>query len=118
MASSEKDNGLFGGEEEGEADAIVKSCFLSDFSEGSETTSLISSLPEVLEDQRTTETTIQKFLGSAVQVKHFKFIRFVALMCTQFVTTCFSCALSVIMNKYQEQPHLLDPHLGTLHVQY
>ncbi|XP_037544964.1 tubulin-specific chaperone D [Nematolebias whitei] len=79
MASSDKDNGWFGGEEEGEEDATVKSCFLSDFSESSETTSLISSLPDVLEDQRTTEITIQKFL--------------------------------VIMNQYQEQPHLLDPHL-------
>lgn len=67
MASSDKDNGYFGGgEEEGEEDSIVKSCYLSDFSEMNETRSLISSLPDVLEDQRTTEITIQKFLGSAV----------------------------------------------------
>lgn len=66
MASSDKDNGWFGGEEEGEEDSIVESCLLSDFSEISETKSLISSLPDVLEDERTTEITIQKFLGSAV----------------------------------------------------
>ncbi|XP_017280923.1 tubulin-specific chaperone D [Kryptolebias marmoratus] len=79
MALSEADNGWSGGEEEGEVDVIVKTCVLSGFSESSDTRTLISSLPEIHEDDRTTETAIQRFL--------------------------------VIMNKYQEQPHLLDPHL-------
>lgn len=63
---SETNNGWSGGEEEGEADVIVKTCVLSDFSESSETRTLISSLPEIHEDQqRTIENTIQRFLGFA-----------------------------------------------------
>ncbi|XP_012726480.2 tubulin-specific chaperone D isoform X1 [Fundulus heteroclitus] len=75
---AENDN-TGGGEEEEEADAIVKTCVLGGFSESGETKTLISSLPEVHGDQRAREGAMEKF--------------------------------RVIMDRYQEQPHLLDPHL-------
>ncbi|KAM7387217.1 hypothetical protein PAMA_009704 [Pampus argenteus] len=81
MVLSETDNGCSGGEG-GDADIIVQTHVLGDFSESGETRALISSLPEVHGDIVTTESATQRFL--------------------------------VIMNRYQEQPHLLDPHLEWL----
>lgn len=31
---------------------------------------------------------------------------------TKKVKSCFWVAVAVMMDHYQEQPHLLDPHLG------
>uniref|UniRef100_A0A1A7XMF4 Tubulin-specific chaperone D n=1 Tax=Iconisemion striatum TaxID=60296 RepID=A0A1A7XMF4_9TELE len=81
MVLSETENGRSGGEEE-DTDAIVKTCVLSGFNESSEIRTLISSLVEVHEDRDG---------GRAREIVMQRF--------------------SVIMNGYQEQPHLLDPHL-------
>uniref|UniRef100_A0A3P9JW99 Tubulin-specific chaperone D n=1 Tax=Oryzias latipes TaxID=8090 RepID=A0A3P9JW99_ORYLA len=75
----EVENGASAGGDEVDADIIAKTCLLGGFSEANETRSILSSLPEVHGDLRTTEHVTQRFL--------------------------------VIMNGYQEQPHLLDPHL-------
>uniref|UniRef100_A0A8C7XE07 Tubulin-specific chaperone D n=1 Tax=Oryzias sinensis TaxID=183150 RepID=A0A8C7XE07_9TELE len=75
----EVENGASAGGDDVDADIIAKTCLLGGFSEANETRSILSSLPEVHGDQRTTEHVTQRFL--------------------------------VIMNGYQEQPHLLDPHL-------
>uniref|UniRef100_A0A3P9J9T9 Tubulin-specific chaperone D n=1 Tax=Oryzias latipes TaxID=8090 RepID=A0A3P9J9T9_ORYLA len=79
MVLMEVENGASAGSDEVDADIIAKTCLLGGFSEANETRSILSSLPEVHGDQRTTEHVTQRFL--------------------------------VIMNGYQEQPHLLDPHL-------
>ncbi|XP_035036046.2 tubulin-specific chaperone D isoform X2 [Hippoglossus stenolepis] len=62
-----------------EADPVARACVLDGFSERDETRALMSSLPEVHGDMKSTEFTTERFL--------------------------------VIMDRYQEQPHLLDPHL-------
>uniref|UniRef100_A0A8C7XE32 Tubulin-specific chaperone D n=1 Tax=Oryzias sinensis TaxID=183150 RepID=A0A8C7XE32_9TELE len=79
MGLMEVENGASAGGDDVDADIIAKTCLLGGFSEANETRSILSSLPEVHGDQRTTEHVTQRFL--------------------------------VIMNGYQEQPHLLDPHL-------
>lgn len=64
MAVAETENAMQsnGGDEEGEADVITKSCVLGAFGESDETRNLISSLPEVHGSTTTTEAATERFL--------------------------------------------------------
>lgn len=62
----EVENGASAGGDEVDADIIAKTCLLGGFSEANETRSILSSLPEVHGDQRTTEHVTQRFLGKVV----------------------------------------------------
>ncbi|KTG34621.1 hypothetical protein cypCar_00000578 [Cyprinus carpio] len=70
-----------------EPEVVTQACLLSEFSEKGEARALINSLPDIHHDPVSREATIEKFVA------------------VHWVT------FAVIMDRYQEQPHLLDPHL-------
>lgn len=123
-------------------DVIAKASVLDGFSESGETRALIASLPEVHGDIVTRESVTERFIGestcrvtfgecSQVVMTNLEFIvgvhyrHIVGLHYRQIAdlgNTSMSMLptlirfspliISVIMDRYQEQPHLLDPHLG------
>lgn len=110
MALEETDSGCLGGEQ-GDSEAALKASVLGGFSHIDETKRLISSLAEVHAQMLTRELTTERFGGKTLHpASAFKSI---CLFCLHY-SSLF--APTGIMNLYQEQPHLLDPHLGTLHV--
>lgn len=110
MALPDVENG-----EQGEPGIAGKESLLGGFSETDETKELISSLPEVHKEALTRERTIERFLGKTVMRREPQTpIKVFAIAgCT--VSALQHCLFppTAIMNGYQEQPHLLDPHLGT-----
>lgn len=64
------------------------------FSETEEVCSLINTLPHILRDFRAREAALERLIG------------------TLLINVSILFSILVIVDKYQEQPHLLDPHLG------
>lgn len=67
------------------------------FSETEEVCSLIDTLPQILRDFRSREAALERLTG---------------FICTLPINVLILFSILVIVDKYQEQPHLLDPHLG------
>lgn len=108
MALAETDNGSGG--EQGDSEDALKASVLGGFSHIDETKTLISSLLEVHSEMLTRELATERFGGKTAPHES-------ALKACLFCLHCSSFSLSIgIMNLYQEQPHLLDPHLGTCQV--
>ena len=75
------------------------------FAESAELCGLIDALPHTCSEQVAMEASQERVTGS--------------LLCCSCALTSHQCHVppphpphAVILNKYQEQPHLLDPHLG------
>ena len=117
MAVADAESGCSGGDGP-ESDPVAKACVLDGFSERDETRALMSSLPEVHGDMKSTEFTTERFLGeTSPPPQSSRSLTYTRLnggaARSQFITSCLFSP-TVIMDGYQEQPHLLDPHLGTL----
>lgn len=113
MESSEMENQ----EEIEERDAIAY--VLVVFSEIEETKGILSSLSEVHGDAVARERTTERFHGEAAVTRVPERLPHIWQVSIAFFGDVNSFSVHstrvVIMYKYLEQPHLLDPHLGMCH---
>ncbi|KAI4896654.1 hypothetical protein NFI96_012703, partial [Prochilodus magdalenae] len=120
------------GGDEGDAEVIANASLLAGFSESAEIKDLLASLPDLYEEIVTRETGTERFLGEELagfiivlsgppRGDLFSFhpqsftpdpanqgLELIQVI-NEMPVLCFT---AVIMDRYQEQPHLLDPHLG------
>lgn len=102
MALADTEKACSGGEQAG-SEVALNASVLGGFSHIDETKALISSLPEVHAEMLSRELATERFGGETFHPE----------------SNPYACSESIlfaptgIMNLYQEQPHLLDPHLGT-----
>ncbi len=83
---------------------------LDHFAESKELSSIVSTLPNVCGELRPSENTIEKFTGTLLQLRYTFCISTPCGYIVPFMSDCNFFA--EILDKYQEQPHLLDPYLG------
>jgi len=97
--------------------AVSFGTVLDHFAESEELTSLVETLPHICSDQIALEASQERFTGErscdSSQLNHF-LSECCKLWCMKVASVVLSPP-SVILDKYQEQPHLLDPYLGERH---